>query len=190
MAQDIKDVQGRINRLFYADLFLMLTQAPHAAMTAREVEERREEKVLVLGPVLERLHHELLKPLVYRAVAILARTGRLPPMPAALATALPAAPLPQQNQPYQQASPSADMVRFLKACPIDFVSPLAQAHKNVGAANMEHLTQYVGQIGALQPDVLALFDGGQALRHMAERLGVDGRILRAAQPDPTAGSEA
>jgi hypothetical protein len=62
--EDIRDVRERINQTFYVDLFLMLAQAEQGGqpITAREVAEKHEEKLLMLGPVLERLHNELLKP--------------------------------------------------------------------------------------------------------------------------------
>jgi hypothetical protein len=50
-------------------------------MTAREVAERHEEKLLQLGPVMERLQDELLDPLIRRAFGILWRGGYLPEPP-------------------------------------------------------------------------------------------------------------
>ena len=46
---------GAINACFFADLFLMLANQTDTRMTATEVAERHEEKLLMLGPVLERL---------------------------------------------------------------------------------------------------------------------------------------
>lgn len=48
---DIQDVRQRIRGAFYADLFLMLANQQDARMTATEVAERHEEKLLMLGPV-------------------------------------------------------------------------------------------------------------------------------------------
>ena len=64
LLMDIQDVRERIRGSFYADLFLMLANATDTRMTATEVAERHEEKLLMLGPVLERLHNELLDPLI------------------------------------------------------------------------------------------------------------------------------
>ena len=57
---EILDVENRIQRAFYEDLFLMLANTDRKQITAREVAEKHEEKLLMLGPVLERLHTELL----------------------------------------------------------------------------------------------------------------------------------
>lgn len=61
---DIQDVRQRINSTFYTDLFLMMANDNRSGVTATEIAERHEEKLLMLGPVLERLHNELLDPLV------------------------------------------------------------------------------------------------------------------------------
>jgi len=53
-------VENRIERSFYVDLFLMLANSDRRQITAREIEERHEEKMLMLGPVLQRLNDELL----------------------------------------------------------------------------------------------------------------------------------
>jgi len=51
LAQDIAEVQGRVKEAFYANLFLMLAESDRREITAREIDERREEKMLMLGPV-------------------------------------------------------------------------------------------------------------------------------------------
>jgi hypothetical protein len=81
LGHDIAEVQGRVKEAFYANLFLMLAESDRREITAREIDERREEKMLMLGPVLERLHDELLHPLVERVFNIMARNDQLPPPP-------------------------------------------------------------------------------------------------------------
>ena len=76
--------QGRVKEAFYANLFLMMAECDRREITAREIDERREEKMLMLGPVLERLHDELLSPLVARVFNIMARNGQLPEPPRGL----------------------------------------------------------------------------------------------------------
>jgi len=76
----IKDRQQAVQRSFHADLFLMATQLEEVR-TATEVAERRAEKLVMLGPVLERLHDDLLEPLIGRVFQIMARAGHIPPPP-------------------------------------------------------------------------------------------------------------
>ncbi len=72
--------QQAVRAAFYADLFLMATQLQEVR-TATEVAERRDEKLVMLGPVLERLHDDLLEPLIGRVFQIMARAGQIPPPP-------------------------------------------------------------------------------------------------------------
>ena len=75
MRNSIAAEQNQINQAFYADLFLMLSLTQDHNRTAREVAELQEEKLLMLGPVLERLNDELLDPLVDRTFSIMLRKG-------------------------------------------------------------------------------------------------------------------
>src|SRR5260221_2307097 len=62
--EEIRDIRQGIKENFYVELFLMLAQSHYGGVqpvSAREGAERHEEKLLMLGPVLERLHNELLK---------------------------------------------------------------------------------------------------------------------------------
>jgi len=80
MSAAIRDRQQAVRAAFHADLFLMATQLEDVR-SATEVAERREEKLVMLGPVLERLHDDLLEPLIGRVFQIMARGGHLPPPP-------------------------------------------------------------------------------------------------------------
>ena len=76
-----QQIRQRISRAFFEDLFLMLANSDRRQITAREIEERHQEKLLALGPVLEGLNDELLDPLIDRVYAIANRRGLLPPPP-------------------------------------------------------------------------------------------------------------
>jgi len=110
LAADIQEVQGRIKEAFYANLFLMLAESDRREITAREIDERREEKMLMLGPVLERLHDELLQPLVTRVFNIMARNGLIggnePPEPLEPLDPAPlVAPLIKKSEPTDPGGP-------------------------------------------------------------------------------------
>ena len=76
----IRDRQQAVQRAFHADLFLMATELKDVR-SATEIAERRAEKLVMLGPVLERLHDDLLEPLVGRVFQIMGRAGHIPPPP-------------------------------------------------------------------------------------------------------------
>lgn len=71
--QAIQFKQSQIGAAFYNDLFVMLAQQDTPQMTAREVAERHEEKLLMLSPVLEQMHNEVLAPLTKRTFEICLR---------------------------------------------------------------------------------------------------------------------
>jgi len=152
LREDIMDVRQRIRSAFYEDLFLMLANNVNANMTATEVAELHEEKMLMLGPVIERLHDELLKPLVDSAFDILAEAGLLPPPPPEL-----------QGQQLQ----------------VEFVSILAQAQKQIGTNSVDKLVMAIGgivqmQMTAQQPvTVLDNFDVDAWYEDYSDMLGTD-----------------
>ena len=80
MSAAIERRQQAVRAAFYADLFLMATQLDDVR-SATEIAERRDEKLVMLGPVLERLHDDLLEPLIGRVFQIMARAGEIPPPP-------------------------------------------------------------------------------------------------------------
>ncbi len=150
LSADIVQVQGRIREAFYANLFLMMAQSDRREITAREIDERREEKMLMLGPVLERLHDELLDPLVARVFRIMARNGLIPTPPPGLS---------------------------LAGLQVEFISILAQAQKSIATAGIERLWQFGGQIGALRPEAIDRLDADGTMDAYADMLGTPAGVL-------------
>lgn len=152
LLMDIEDVRDRINGAFYADLFLMLANDTRSGVTATEVAERHEEKLLMLGPVLERLHNEMLNPLIEITFDKLLKTGQLPPPPEEM-----------QGQDLR----------------IEFVSTLAQAQRAVGTASVDRLLGVVGAVAGLKPEVVDKIDADQLIDSYSDMLGVDPTIILA-----------
>lgn len=151
---DIQEVQRRIERAFYADLWLMLTQPdPNRGtqpITAREVQERHEEKLVILGPVLGRMDDELLEPIVDRAYAIMDRYGLIPP-------------------------PPPDLIGVkLK---VEFTSILHQAQRLIGVSGQDRFVTSVAGMAEVAPAVLEKVDWLQVVDNYADMLGVDPRIV-------------
>lgn len=140
-----------IRRHFMEDLFLMLTLADDRERTAREVAERHEEKMLMLGPVLQRQDSDLLDPLVERAFAIMARKRKLPAPPPELAG------------------------QDLK---IEYISILAQAQKMVSLSGIEQVSAYSVQLASVDPSVLDKIKFDQMLEDYADAHGVNPAALR------------
>lgn len=148
---DIQDLRNAIKETFFVDMFLMLANTDRRQITAREVAERHEEKLLMLGPVLERLEFELLDPLIGRTFNVMLRAGLLPPPPQEL------------------------QGRNLK---VEYISMLAQAQKMVGTTTVEQLSAYVGSLTAVVPEVIDKFNADKAVDRYADMLGVESEIIR------------
>jgi hypothetical protein len=152
LGQDIAEVQGRIKQAFYADLFLMMAESDRREITAREIDERHEEKMLMLGPVLERLHDELLDPLVTRVFNIMSRNGLFDDIP---------------TPPVLRAHPLQ----------VEFISMLAQAQKAVATGAIERFWQFGGQISALKPEAADRLDPDGTMEAYAEMTGVPSGVM-------------
>jgi len=147
---DIQDVRSRINASFYADLFLMLANATDTRMTATEVAERHEEKLLMLGPVLERLHNELLDPLIDNTFNRMIEANLIPPAPEELQ--------------------GMDLS-------VEFVSMLAQAQRAIGTNSIDRYVNNMGMVAQMKPDVLDKFDSDVWAEAYADMLGVDPKLV-------------
>ena len=77
----ISQWQNIVKKGYFVDLFLLLADPARKDMTATEVMQRVEEKMLILAPVLGRLMNEFLDPLIHRTFNILWRTGKIMPPP-------------------------------------------------------------------------------------------------------------
>lgn len=162
LLQDMAETRDRVRSSFYADLFLMLANTQEGRMTAREVAERHEEKLLALGPVLERLNTELLDPLIDGVFDEMVE--RSEPYWRGLVDGSPLLPPP----PKELAN--VDLR-------IEYISVLAQAQKMVGIGALQQLTGYVGQIAAVRPDALDKIDWDQSIDELGDMLGVSPRIV-------------
>jgi hypothetical protein len=76
----VKMRQEAINRAFHVELFQMFSQLDKA-MTAREVAERANEKLIQFSPTFSRLTTELFNPLLARVFNVLFRNGHMPQLP-------------------------------------------------------------------------------------------------------------
>jgi hypothetical protein len=151
MMMDIQEVQGRIQRGFYADLFAMMINSDRRMMTATEVAERHEEKLVLLGPVLQRLNTELLDPLIEDVFLFAYEAGMLPPPPPAIE--------------------GVDLE-------VKYISLLAQAQEAVAAASIERTFSFAGNLSAVFPEIVDNLNADEAIRNYGEILGTSPEILR------------
>lgn len=150
LLMDIQDCRERVRGAFYADLFLMLANATDTRMTATEVAERHEEKLLMLGPVLERLHNELLDPLIETTFTRMLEAGVLPPPP-------------EEMQGMELN--------------VEFVSMLAQAQRAIGTNGVDRFVGNLGMVAQYKPDVLDKFNADEWADAYSDMLGVDPKLI-------------
>lgn len=148
---DIEDIRNQINQAFFADLFLMISQLDDVR-SATEIIERKQEKLLMLGPVLERLHDELLDPAVDRIFNIMLHNGLLP------------------EPPVELRGQELD---------IDYISTLAQAQKAAETGSIERIAGFVGNLAGAKPEVLDKIDFDAAVDEYGDALGISPRIILA-----------
>ena len=150
MAEDLKEVQQRIDDTFFVNLFLMISQLD-TTRTATEIDARREEKLIQLGPVLERFQNEALDPAIDRTFNIMLRAKLLPPIP------------PELRGQHVKT---------------EYISMLAQAQKAAMTAGLERFVAFVGNSAAAFPEALDNVDIDEAIDEYAEMLGVSPKVVR------------
>lgn len=144
MSQDIASVQASVRETFHNDLFRMISQLD-TVRSATEIDARREEKLVLLGPVLERFENEALDPALQITVSNMRDADLLPPPPPGF-----------ENE----------------VLDIRYVSVLSDAQRAVGTASMERFMEVIGNTAAAVPEVLGIPKWDALLREYARRLNV------------------
>lgn len=157
LGANIAETQQRVQSLFYADLFLMISQLD-TVRTATEIDARREEKLLQLGPVVTRLNNEVLDPILERVWAIMERRGLIP------------------EPPQELAGMEVD---------IQYISMLAEAQKAAQTAAIERGVAFVGNLAAVNPDILDNLDWDKTVQEYFDDLSLPAAVINA--PEVVAG---
>ncbi len=151
LTQDIRELRDRISSGFYADLFMMLSNLEGIQPRNQfELAERKEEKLLALGPVLENVFNGQLEPCIDRAFEIGMKRNLFPPPPRELQT--------------QRLS-------------VSYISTLAQAQKAVATGAVERLVAFAAQWASVKPEVLDKLDADQSIDVYADMIGAPPSIV-------------
>jgi Bacteriophage head to tail connecting protein len=152
ITQDLQEVKGRLSQVFFNDVLKVASQyETRSNVTAVEWDLRKSESLVMLGPALERIDTEALKPILERTFAIAKRAGILPP-----------APKEVQGQLMN----------------IEFVSMLAQAQSAAQSGGIERLFQLVGGLVGVDPAAMDNVDVDYSLDKFSSLLNNDPKMIR------------
>lgn len=150
LIEDIREIQERIKKCFFEDLFLMMANIDLSGVSAQEIIEKKQEKLVMLGPVLNRLNDELLDPIIDRSFSIMLKKGMVPP--------------PPQELHEQELS-------------VEYTSVLAQAMKMSGLQGLQQLASFTMGMGQPFPEVLDKFNADASIDEMAAMLGTSPKLV-------------
>ena len=153
--EDLNEVRGRIKETFYNDVFAVISQyQTRSNVTAAEIDARRAEAFLALGPVFTRLQTEFFGKDIERVFSIATRRGLIP-----------AAPAEAQGL----------------GITIKYRSMLETAQDATASAGIERIFQIAGQMGAIDPAAMDNIDVDYGLEKMSALLNNDPKLIRAPQ---------
>ena len=154
MMESKMQLQTRIKQGFFNDLFLMLEEAGKQQKTAYEIAQRNQEKLQVLGPVIERLQNEALAPVIKRVFRIMVRGGYLPPLP--------------------------DSLRGVQLG-IEYVGVLALAQKAAKTASLERFAQTMNVMAQANPAISDTWNQDEWAEEYADDLFLSKKIMHTKQ---------
>ena len=141
----LREVKDTVNSGLYVDLFRMLMDSERRQITATEIEAKQSEKMLLIGPVVERLHTELLSPLVKRTYQLMGEWGALPDPPDGMQAA---------------------------ELDVEFESVLAQAQKITATGSIDQGVAFLVHLAGARPEALDVLDATETARAYLDRIGM------------------
>lgn len=165
LAQLIAKDETSIREMFFVNLFQMVASTAERERTAYEVAQLEQEKMMVLGPVLERLSLELFDPLIATSFRILLEAGELPDLPDELRSSL------------TEEAEIRDGTRREPGLSIEYVGTLMQAQKATSLAAIDRLYAHAGAVAQAKPEILDRINVDADIEEYADRLGVPPQLL-------------
>lgn len=148
--ESINECKKSINRHCFTDLFTMLAVLDRGEMTAREVAAREQERIMLMGPILNQLDEEMLSVVIELLFGIMSDNGLLPLPPKEI-----------QEQPIK----------------VQYISVLAQLQRSVGSAAVEKLVGYVASVAEVAPEARDVINWDETVREIGEMEGVPSKII-------------
>jgi hypothetical protein len=150
-AKELKaEKEAIIDKHFFVDLFRMLEGIDNGNITAREIIERVQEKMSLIGPAYDLLQSEFLRPVIERVFGIMLRNGMLPEPPEVI-----------QGMDIK----------------IEYVSVMAQAQKMNGLTSVDQFLEFVARAAQIRPDVADKVDLDEGVDRYGEMLSVPPSLI-------------
>ena len=150
MTQDILMIEQRIRDAFYNFLFNKVSSLP-TVRSAREIDAIEGEKLVLLGPTLERVENEGLDPALNRIFNLMQRKGMFPPAPPEIRG---------------------------KNLQIQYVSIIAAAQSAAGTTATERFLQFTAQLASIWPEAREVPEIVDTVADYGRDLGVSAKNLR------------
>lgn len=153
MREDRADVQARIDEAYYVPLFLAISHM-EGIQPRNELDlmHRNEERLLQIGPVLERIHREFAGPMIDRVFMQAAKAGILPPAPDELQG---------------------------RALRVKYISPLAMAQRAVATGDIDRMATFVGVLLSYGfEEARDKFNTDEAIDEYGDAIGAPPRVVR------------
>mgnify|MGYP003652919088 CR=1 FL=1 len=151
MRMEIEATERRINEAYFVDLFLAISSMQGVQPRNQlELSQRNEERLLMLGPSLERLQQDFLSKIVERLFNQVMRANIMPPPPEELAGV---------------------------SLNIRFVSAIAQAQRSHEVGTMERAVGFAGSLAQFDPSVLDKLNTDASFERYVQLIGGNPSIL-------------
>lgn len=148
---NIETLHNKIDKAMFSDLFLMISSMPvNSGTTAFEIATRKQEQMMMLGPILHNLNDEMHSPVVDLIFDIMADNGLFPP--------------PPQGIEGQEIK-------------VQYISILAQAQRAMGVQDIERTLGYVAQAMQIDPSARYAFDVQESVRQVTELNGAPAKLI-------------
>jgi len=144
-----EQVRQRIRKVFHEDLFLGITNHVRDK-TAYEVEVMQQEKMTVMGPVLEQMN-DVLNQLIDITFSVMNKRQKI------------------------ELPPEAVQGQELK---VEYISYMAQAQKAMGLGQVERVVGFITQLAAVDPNILHKLDVDQVADIYSDMGGTPPAMIR------------
>lgn len=147
----ITECKKGIDKHFFTDLFTMISAIDYGQVTAMEIAEKNNEKIQLMGPVLDQLDEEMLSKVIALVWGIMEDNGFMPPPP-----------------------PEVEG-REIK---VQYISILAQMQRAIGTQKIEKVVGFVGELSKVIPTVADNIDWDETVRMYVDFEGAPERMMQ------------